>query len=106
MIAIATILHEALFLLFVVAISAFCFVRFLHLRYKLLSEIKRDMPDKYSQLRSSYKDFWVFIKSDEDSGNNTIDVLRIKTRESIKISFLFLIVLGIFFIVIIAHQFL
>ena len=98
--------HDVLSLLFVVAISAFCFVRFLSLRCKLLTEVKRNMPDKYRQLLSSYKDFLAFIKAEEDTGNNTIDVLRIKTRQSIKISLLFLIVLGVFFLVIIAHQFL
>lgn len=64
------------------------------------------MPDKYGLLLSSCKDFMVFIKTDEDTGDNTIDVLRIKTRESLKISFIFLIALGIFFIAIIIHQFL
>ena len=99
-------LHDVLSLLFVVAISAFCFVRFLSLRCKLLSEVKKNMPDKYSKLLSSCKDFMAFIKADEDTGDNTIDVLRIKTCESLKISFIFLIAIGIFFLVIIVHQFL
>jgi hypothetical protein len=98
-------LHDVLSLLFVTAISAFCFVRFLSLRCKLLCEVKKQMPDKYGLLLSSCKDFTAFIKTDEDTGNNTIDVLRIKTRKSLRISFLFLIVMGIFFIAIVAHQF-
>jgi hypothetical protein len=98
-------LHDVLSLLFVIAISAVCFVRFLSLRCKLLCEVKKHMPDKYGLLLSSCRDFMAFIKTDEDTGNNTIDVLRIKTRESLKMSFIFLIALGIFFIAIVAYQF-
>ena len=98
-------LHDILSLLFVVTISAICFVRFLSLRYKLLCEVKKYMPEKYNQLFLSHKNLLAFIRTDEDTGNNKIDVLRIKARESIKIAILFLIASLMFFIAIAICQF-
>jgi hypothetical protein len=88
-------------LLFVFGLSFFCFVRYWYLKNKMINLLKKQLPEICHEIIKSHQNIKKFINSDEDTGHNTIDVLRVRIREYRNISFVFLIGFGLFLFVMI-----
>lgn len=88
-----------LWLLLNLAISIVNYIRHLFFKHKLLTSVKEQEPELFKEINASKSNLVKFIATIDDTGNDTIDLLRIKTRRAGK----FFIVPLLYVVLIVVH---